>query len=84
MRAFLWRGPDLKLRGAKVSWEDIACPKTEGGLGIRKSDVWNRAVMAKLIWMICKPNIVSLRVDWVKTYLIRGHTSEISIPRDCS
>ena len=36
LRRFLWKGPNLEQGGAKVAWEDIACPLKEGGLGIKK------------------------------------------------
>ena len=36
LRSFLWSGSDLKLKGAKVSWDMITRLKSEGGLGIKK------------------------------------------------
>ncbi|GJX73150.1 reverse transcriptase domain, reverse transcriptase zinc-binding domain protein [Tanacetum coccineum] len=35
MRGFLWCNGKLKRGKAKVAWEDICLPKSEGGLGIR-------------------------------------------------
>jgi hypothetical protein len=29
----------------KVSWDKVCSPKSEGGLGIRRLDVWNCAAM---------------------------------------
>ena len=73
------------MKGAKVSWEDLTCPKKEGGLGIFKTDTWNKAMMARHIWNICKPDYHSLWVDWVKAYLIKEHSFwEIPIPHNCS
>ena len=37
LRSFLWSGSDLKLKGAKVSWDMITRLKSEGGLGIKKN-----------------------------------------------
>lgn len=33
--AFLWSGPHLNSKKAKVSWKDACLPKEEGGLGLR-------------------------------------------------
>ena len=74
MRAFLWSRPDLKGRGAKVSWVDISLPKNEGGLGIKNLEIWNKVVMSKHIWNLIRLDSSSLWVDWVKLYLIRDHS----------
>ena len=50
MRAFLWKGPGLQHGGAKVAWKDLACPKVEGGVGIRKLEEWNKTCVAKYLW----------------------------------
>ena len=85
LRSYLWSGSDSKLKGAKVAWEFITCLKSEGGLGIKKTEDWNKACMAKLVWNICQVNSSSLWVNWVKTHLIREHSFwEISIPNSCS
>ena len=67
---WLWH----KDQRAKVSREEITCPKQEGGLGIIRMDVWNKAIMARHIWNICCMDNFSLWVDWVKTYLIKEHS----------
>ena len=83
--SFLWSGHDLKSKGAKVSWDMITCLKSEGGLGIKKAEIWNKACISKLIWRICQHDRSSLWVDWVKEYLIRDHSFwEILIPHNCS
>ena len=85
LRSFLWSGTDQKLKGAKVSWEDITCQKSEGGLGIKKAAIWNKACMAKLIWNLCQVNSTSLWVNWVKIHLIRDHSFwDLPIPNNCS
>ena len=85
LRSFLWSGTDKKLKGAKVLWEDITCLKSEGGLGIKKTVVWNKACMAKLIWNLCQINSPSIWVNWAKNHLIREHSFwEIPIPNNCS
>ena len=85
MRVFLWSGPDLKYKGAKVSWVDISLPKNEGGLGIKNLEIWNKAVMSKHIWNLIRLDSSSLWVDWVKLYLFRDHSFwDIPIPKSCS
>lgn len=32
---FLWLGPELNPRKAKVAWKNICKPKDEGGLGLK-------------------------------------------------
>ncbi|CAA0406061.1 unnamed protein product [Arabidopsis thaliana] len=33
--AFLWSGPELSSKKAKISWSEVCIPKEEGGLGLR-------------------------------------------------
>ena len=46
---FLWWGPELNNRKAKVSWADICSTKQEGGLGIRRLKEVNTVIFLKLI-----------------------------------
>ena len=50
--AFLWSGPELNNRKAKVSWAYICSTKQEGGLGIRSLKEANMVTCVKLIWII--------------------------------
>ena len=59
LRQFLWKGPQLGTRGAKVAWEDLSLPTKEGGLGIKKLDEWNIAAMCKHLWNLCHPMVTS-------------------------
>ncbi|KAL0874206.1 hypothetical protein Bca101_023911 [Brassica carinata] len=68
--AFLWSGPDLNPRKAKISWKDVCKPKEEGGLGLRSLEDTNKVCMLKLIWRILSTTD-SLWVRWVHRYLIR-------------
>ncbi|GKB65855.1 reverse transcriptase domain, reverse transcriptase zinc-binding domain protein, partial [Tanacetum coccineum] len=52
MRGFLWRQGEIKKEKAKVAWDSICMPKHEGGLGIRRIDDFNVALMATHIWRI--------------------------------
>lgn len=67
MRPFFWTSLNLKKTGAKIKWDFVCTPKKEGGLGIRDLEVWNRAVMSKLLWYIAKK--VRCLVDLVDSYL---------------
>lgn len=37
---FLWSGTDSIKAEAKVSWELVCVPKTEGGLGLKRLETW--------------------------------------------
>ncbi|KAL7179585.1 hypothetical protein ACSBR1_042892 [Camellia fascicularis] len=50
-RAFLCCGSELKKYGAKLSWNKVCSPKNEGGLGLKSIGVWNKAAIAKHIWL---------------------------------
>ena len=85
IRSFLWSGIELRHTGAKVAWADLTCPKSEGGLGIRRIEDMNKSLMARHIWEICQPISNSTWVNWVKVHLIREHSFwEIPIPSSCS
>nr|GEU94601.1 hypothetical protein [Tanacetum cinerariifolium] len=43
---------DMKKGKAKVAWEVVCLPKKEGGLGIRRLDIFNKALIASHIWSI--------------------------------
>lgn len=66
---FLWSGPELNGRKAKISWSDICRTKQEGGLGLRPLKEVNLVCCLKLVWRILSAN--SLWVNWIKIYLIR-------------
>ncbi|KAG7593824.1 Zinc finger CCHC-type [Arabidopsis thaliana x Arabidopsis arenosa] len=70
--AFLWSGPSLNSRKAKVSWSEVCTPKKEGGLGLRSLEEANKVSMLKLIWRILSAKGSSLWVDWVNRYLVRN------------
>ncbi|KAG7564028.1 Cyclin-like superfamily [Arabidopsis suecica] len=48
--AFLWSGPDLNTKKAKVAWSDVCTPKEEGGLGLKSLKEANKVSCLKLIW----------------------------------
>ena len=85
IRRFIWSGPTLKAYGSKVAWVDISTPKEEGGLGVRRLEDINLALMTRHIWNICSPGLTSTWVNWVRRYLIRTHSFwDLPIPSNCS
>ena len=49
---FLGHGVQGKETGQKVSMEEVCKPKIEGGLGVFRLKIWNKALLAKHIWHI--------------------------------
>ncbi|GJV25515.1 hypothetical protein Tco_1378210 [Tanacetum coccineum] len=81
---FLWCNGEYKRGKAKVAWDVISLPKTEGGLGIRSLEMFNIALMTKHIW-----NIISIRkslwLRWTNIYQLCGHSFwDIPIRADAS
>ncbi|XP_018473790.2 uncharacterized protein LOC108845015 [Raphanus sativus] len=68
--AFLWSGSPHQSHKAKVAWEDLCCPKEEGGLGIRKLRDSSKVFALSLIWRIVS-RTSSLWVSWIQQYLLR-------------
>ncbi|GJW77555.1 hypothetical protein Tco_0139237 [Tanacetum coccineum] len=73
IRGFLCCNGEYKRGKAKVAWDVISLPKTEGGLGIRNLDTFNIALMTKHIWNIIS-NRKSLWVNWINIYQLRGRS----------
>lgn len=48
----LWSGNIEISKLAKVSWSTICLPKSEGGLGLMRFSVWNRALCLRFIWLL--------------------------------
>ena len=71
--AFLWSGSPTQTHKAKVAWEDLCCPKEEGGLGIRKLRDSSKVFALSLIWRIFS-NSSSLWVSWIQHYLLRQNS----------
>lgn len=47
-RSFFWSGCDLRKHGAKVSWEKVCSPKSEGGLGLSLSKFGIRLLLLSM------------------------------------
>lgn len=70
---FLWSGPELIPKKAKMAWADICKPKYEGGLGIISLKEINNVSCLKLIWRLASFQ-ESFWVRWIHQYLIRKAT----------
>ncbi|XP_074299556.1 uncharacterized protein LOC141630683 [Silene latifolia] len=48
-RNFLWENGTEYRRVPLVAWEKICKPKEEGGLGLKDQEVWNKAMVGRLV-----------------------------------
>ncbi|KAK4384657.1 hypothetical protein Sango_3039200 [Sesamum angolense] len=80
MRAFLWQGSSGR-GNAKVAWDQLCKPKSEGGLGIRSLIITNQALILKQLWRILQNDGTSIWVDWIQQYRLR-HTTLWTFNRD--
>ncbi|GJS55732.1 reverse transcriptase domain-containing protein [Tanacetum coccineum] len=71
MRGFLWCQGSMSRGKAKVAWEVVCLPKKEGGLGIRRLDHFNKALMVSHIWKLLSLK-ESLWVKWIHVYKLRN------------
>ena len=70
--SFLWKGTLDNSNGAKVAWDALCFPKSEGGLGLRRLSSWNAIFSLKLIWFLFFRS-GSLWVAWCRhKYLSNG------------
>ncbi|GLT27312.1 hypothetical protein SLA2020_023190 [Shorea laevis] len=83
-RNFIWSGKWNQSAMALVAWDDMCTPRCEGGLGIKQLDIWNRAALSKLVWLICN-NHDNIWVHWAKQVLLKGKNFwEVEIPTNCA
>nr|GEU30880.1 hypothetical protein [Tanacetum cinerariifolium] len=73
MRGFIWCQGEMRKGKAKVSWEVVCLPKIEGGLGIRRLEAFNKALITSHICSILSLK-KSLWVKWIHMYKLRGRT----------
>ncbi|XP_074302903.1 uncharacterized protein LOC141637237 [Silene latifolia] len=64
-RNYLWDGSAEYHRVPLVGWDTVTLPKIEGGLGIKKAEVWNVAIVAKLVdWIYSKSDSLPADAAW--------------------
>ncbi|GJV19062.1 hypothetical protein Tco_1368082 [Tanacetum coccineum] len=73
MRGFLWCQGSMSRGKAKVSWEVVCLPKQEGGLGVRRLDHFNKALMVSHVWKLLSLK-ESLWVKWIHVYKLRNRS----------
>ena len=73
MRGFLWCQGEMKKGKAKVAWDSVCMPQNEGGLGIRRLDEFNIALMVSHIWCLLTRK-ESLWVQWIHSYRLKGRS----------
>lgn len=67
--AFLWSGPELNTKNAKVAWIHLCQPKSEGGLKLRSLKEINIVNGLKLIWrMLSHRSLWGKWVSFFKTF----------------
>ena len=66
---FLWNGKSVGTAKARVSRQDICFPKKEGGLGLKKLEIWNQTAMLRHVWSLFARS-GSLWVAWVRENLL--------------
>lgn len=64
---FLWNGNITSRAAARVSWENCCLLGSEGGLGLRDLQLWNRTLSLKLIWLLHNENVF-LWASWCKQH----------------
>ncbi|XP_062074820.1 uncharacterized protein LOC133778814 [Humulus lupulus] len=69
-RSFLWRGSAESYTPRYVAWEQLCRSKSEGGLGIRNSLLWNMAAIAKYVWAIASKQD-NLWVRWIHSVYLK-------------
>ncbi|CAH9107180.1 unnamed protein product [Cuscuta europaea] len=74
MRLFLWG-----CKHSKVAWCDVCLPKSEGGLGVRDTKVWNNALLSRTLWNIHAKQD-SLWVKWVHGVYLQGRCVWTFVP----
>ncbi|XP_074267101.1 uncharacterized protein LOC141590405 [Silene latifolia] len=58
-------------RSPLVAWDTICRPKQEGGLGLKNQELWNIAMVGRLVdWIATKKE--SLWVQWVNANYLKG------------
>ncbi|XP_026458909.1 uncharacterized protein LOC113359504 [Papaver somniferum] len=66
IRNFLWSGDPAKRKLITLEWNKTCYPISEGGLGLRRLEIINKAILMKLPWRIQNEN-----EDWSRFFLAK-------------
>lgn len=69
--SFLCKGCSCRAYRAKISWSQVSKPKTKGGLGLKRVADWNKACLARIIWLLFNGSD-SLWIAWIKAVILTG------------
>ncbi|XP_074291704.1 uncharacterized protein LOC141618488 [Silene latifolia] len=72
-RNFLWDGGPEYVRAPLVAWDKVCRTKEEGGLGLQDMEMWNKALVGRLVDWIYEGRD-SVWVKWVECNHLRGRT----------
>nr|GEV90679.1 hypothetical protein [Tanacetum cinerariifolium] len=85
MRGFLWSQDNTSRGKVKVAWDVVCIPKQEGGIGIRRLDHFNKALMVSHVWKLLslKESLwVKMTFMWFDKWCVAGPLSNIISSRD--
>lgn len=68
---YFWNGIFDSAKGAKVQQKLVYQPKTEGGLSLKNLRIWNKAHIARQLWLLFSAS-GSLWIAWVNNVLLKG------------
>ncbi|CAK8572589.1 unnamed protein product [Lathyrus sativus] len=69
-RSFIWTGKDSISRKCLVAWNRTCCPTTQGGLNLLNLQVWNKVLLLKCLWNLCRKTN-NLWVKWIHTHYLK-------------
>ncbi|XP_074290616.1 uncharacterized protein LOC141617331 [Silene latifolia] len=72
-RNFLWDGGTEYRRAPLVAWDKVCRTKEEGGLGLQDMEMWNKALVGRLVDWIYEGRD-SVWVKWVECNHLKGRT----------
>ncbi|XP_074303192.1 uncharacterized protein LOC141637602 [Silene latifolia] len=80
-RKYLCGGNENYMKAPNIKWDTCCTLKEEGGLGIKASKLWNKALLGKCVWWIAsKKNHL-----WVNQVYMKGNDwTSYEPPSDCS
>ena len=72
-REFFWKKYNIEKGMPLIAWDKVCRPKSQGGLGLRKTEAVNKAFQCKLVWKILT-NAPSLWVQSMRAKYLHSAT----------